>query len=1164
MYAKGDFCNYLLSFKVEKGCEFTHTSIVKPSGAFYIPGEEEDQFFDRYKTAMAAGEELYVTEKHKAVGPVVIDFDFRFEKEESIERRYSADTVKAIMGVYTDVFSKYFSLKDGEGVEAYVMEKPHPVVDKGVLKDGLHIVVPGLVSKPSVQFLIRDEVIKALKGNGALDGLRLKNGLEDVVDEAVISRNNWQMYGSKKPNCEAYRVTRVYRLGAGDGEGKWTMEEVGLMEKNEDYVERCSIRNKYVETGLKIEVADKVAKYEEKQKLQHKKMADARLAKVNTKKNVCDNMDLVCKLVDILSPSRADKYDDWIRLGWCLRNIDFRLLEKWDDFSRKSSKYAEGECEKIWNLMRDDGLGVGTLHMWAKLDSPEEYKKLMERDLANLIYRSRTETHHDIAKVLHFLYKYDYVCVSIKHNAWYEFKNHRWVNCDCGHTLRARISTDLVREYCAAAAYYNAKASQEEMEADQNRYLEDAKKLNGIALKLKQSPFKDNIIKECRELFYLEKFEEKLDSRCHLIGFENGVYDLDADEFREGRPEDYVSFSTGNNYIDYDADHPYMKDVQGFLGKVFTKEVIRNYVMKVLASFLNGNIKEERFHIWTGVGCFAKSTQIMMYDGSSKSVEDVVVGDLLMGDDSTPRTVQDLKRGYSDMYEIVPSKGEKFVVNGMHDLVLKAKQPIVMDMNKQRACCIRWLERTNMALPVLKACIFESSDPALVAEKWTSVKDDPNVVLTDEILHITVHDYLALDDDVREGLFMYRPSSPVEFPGATTPSNAYYMGRDCSVLDSIPMEYKTATKVARDKLLRGFLDAHGFVNRITVQSEALVDDLVFVARSLGLWAYKQPSYSAGSGWVFCLDGLSEPFSFKVNRVEDGDFYGFGLDGNRRFLLGGGDFTVSKNSNGKSKIIELFESAFGEYCCKFPITLLTQKRAASNATTSEVARAKGKRFACLQEPSEDEKLNIGLMKELTGGDKIMARALFKEPIEFKPQFKMILTCNHLPNVPSDDGGTWRRIRVVEFTSRFKECPDPTNPDEFLADTELSQKFGDWKEHFMSLLVRYYRKYREEGMFEPEDVLKCTKEYQRTNDNFLEFIEQEVEKDERGFLSASDMFAKFTYWCKENAPHFKVSTKKNFTTAIEKNLGKMIHAHKVQGWKGYRFKQDALMDDDPLGN
>jgi P4 family phage/plasmid primase-like protien len=860
MYSKGDFCNYLLSFKVDKGCEFTHTSIIKPTGAFYIPSDEEDKFFEKYDIAKRCNEELYLTEKHKSIGPIVIDLDFRFDKNDKVERMYTKDTVISILNIYKDVICMFYDVPE---FDFYVMEKPSPVLDKQYIKDGIHIVIPNIITTPGVQLMIRNMILPSI-GN-ALDSLNLKNNYSDVIDEAVIYKNNWQMYGSKKPNCEAYKVTYIFKYQ--DGELKNCPVDV-----NDEYVQILSIRNKYVETDLKIEIRPKVIEFENKRKLEAKKMTDKRLTKINTKKNTCDNLEFVAKLINILSVSRADKYDDWIRTGWCLRNIDYRLLDKWIEFSQKSSKFIDGECEKVWNMMKDDGLGIGTLHMWAKQDNKEMYDKIIESDLFCLISSSSSKTHHDIAKVVHFLYKYEFVCISIKHNYWYEFKNHRWIPSDCAHSLRSKLSTDVVKKYCAASAYFANKASSEDDADQRDRYTEKSKKLLEIANKLKDCPFKENILKECRDLFYMEKFEEKLDSRCNLIGFENGVYDLEVYEFREGRPEDYIAFTTGNNFVEYDETHPYMLDVHGFLNKVFTKHDIKDYVMKVLASFMNGNIREERFHIWTGTG----------------------------------------------------------------------------------------------------------------------------------------------------------------------------------------------------------------------------------------------------------------------------------------------------ANGKSKIIELFESAFGDYCCKFPITLLTQKRAASNAATSELARAKGKRFACLQEPSEDEKLNIGLMKELTGGDKIMARALFKEPIEFKPQFKMILTCNHLPNVPSDDGGTWRRIRVVEFTSKFTDNPDPENPDEFLADRELSYKFSDWKEHFMSLLIEYYKSYIKDGIFEPEDVLKCTKEYQKNNDTCLEFLEQEVEKNDRGFVSINDVFSKFTYWIKENAPHYKITTKKAFASSIEKTLGKSIHAGKIQGWKGFSFKQDGYLDaDDPLG-
>jgi P4 family phage/plasmid primase-like protien len=873
-YKRGEFCNYITRFKVEKGSVFSHTGIIKPSGAFYIPADEIDKFFDVYKRAWIAGEDLYMTEKHRDISPILIDLDFRFEKTEEainkLERKYSKEDIMFIVQIYCKDITKY--IESSSEIDIYVLEKPYPVVDKGLIKDGVHIIIPSIVTKPSVQYLIRDNIMKELKP--IFDKIKCINPVVDIVDEAVIERNNWQMYGSKKPNCEAYKVTQVY---------KWcqtssTLTEVNLDESNEaELIETLSIRNKYDVSNLKIEKINEVKEYEQKildAKKKRKEIHNPIMqSSYNNKKNVIDNLEHVSKIVDILSEQRANSYQEWIRVGWCLRNIDYRLCNKWIDFSMKSSKFVDGECEKLWNYMRDDGLGIGTLYMWAKQDNPEEFRAIIDTDISNLIYTSRNETHYDIARVVHFMFKHQYVCASIKTNYWYEFREHRWVPCDSGYTLNSKLSTDVFKKYSAVASTYYAKAAGTDNDTEQTLYTEVAKKLAGIATKLKMVSYKENVMSECKRLFHIEKFEEKLDSKCHLIGFDNGVYDLELKEFRDGRPEDYISFATGCNYIPYDNNHPFSKQIDTFLSQVLTKKHIKEYVLLLLSSFLNGNIREERFHIWTGSG----------------------------------------------------------------------------------------------------------------------------------------------------------------------------------------------------------------------------------------------------------------------------------------------------SNGKSVLIDLFEQSFGDYCCKFPVTLLTQKRAASNAASSELARAKGKRFSVLQEPSEDEKLNVGLMKELSGGDKIQARALFREPIEFKPQFKMVLTCNHLPNVPSDDGGTWRRIRLVEFTSKFTSHPNPEKENEFPIDTDLSSRFNDWKEHFMSLLIEYYKKYIVEGIKEPEEVLKCTKEYQKNNDFYLEFIESELENVDMSFLSVNDAYSVFKGWVKDNVPSLKIK-KKDFTLALDKTCGKRIVANRVEGWKGYRVKTynggDFANEDDDL--
>lgn len=186
--------------------------------------------------------------------------------------------------------------------------------------------------------------------------------------------------------------------------------------------------------------------------------------------------------------------------------------------------------------------------------------------------------------------------------------------------------------------------------------------------------------------------------------------------------------------------------------------------------------------------------------------------------------------------------------------------------------------------------------------------------------------------------------------------------------------------------------------------------------------------------------------------------------------------VGDGANGKSKLEELFTTSFGDYAIKFPITLLTGKRAASNQCTPELVKAKGKRIGYFVEPSNDETINVGLMKAFTGGDKIYARGLNQDPIDFNPQFKLLLICNDVPKLPKNDNGLWHRLEIIEFTSRFKENPNPENPNEFLIDNMLSEKMKSWKEIFMAYLIDvYYTKYRESNgasLIVPEEVKTYT--------------------------------------------------------------------------------------------
>jgi P4 family phage/plasmid primase-like protien len=1220
-------------------------------------------------------------------------------------RRRHASVIEDVTNVYCRAMAALVDTP--REFDVYVTEKRSPSAHKGLVKDGLHLIAPDVVTRPALQLLLRKDVLPALAD--VFRPLGLANTVDDVVDEAVIERNNWMMYGSKKPGGEAYAVTRRYRFSCATGAVSLIAEDQADVPASH-YVELFSIRNKYDELRVRDNQQDRaeafIAKLDDDRRRREAVQAVISTTP-NQRANVCEDMDLVRKLVDILDVCRVERYDDWVRLGWCLRNIDHRLLETWVEASKRSSKYMDGECSRLWDSMRSGGLGVGTLHMWARTDSPERYRELLRLDLVALIKGSVNATHYDVARVVHHLYRYEYVCCNIRNRTWYEFKGHRWCECDSAYSLRKRLSTDVFKEYMGVVqlvahrarspllfggsqpALQTAVSSppspgpeqqqqqqaydmrdlssedgdgggggsavvQQAREEMQKACAEQIKKLTDLALKLKVTKFKDDVLKECAELFYHERFEDKLNSDVNLLGFENGVFDLAANEFREGRPDDFVSFSTGINYVPYVDGHPIVRDVVRFWESVQPDRAIREYVLMTLASCLSGNIREERFHIWTGSGCHAAGTLLLKRDGLEVAVEDVRVGDELMGDDGkSGRRVERLIRGRAPMFSVVPisynkkimNRGDPFVVNGAHVLSLRVSGASSFEPDASCGCFyVRWIEAPPHPVHACEGegallyvqCVERYASYARSASAFARLVNEGvapdstagirRAMRDGDVLDVTVDHYLAhlaaLDEPthIDPYLRLYRPACVEYAADADDSAWGFYKNwgaawaRGAFIATEALRVAASRTKTAcievftheisdpaaglrhgrlpvRRAFIASLFEGCGYVAAghspiVALPSCLPISAIVSIARSIGIDCTVLPTAHSFFAYVnlgetppgvVCCDAVSPQHRFQQQQHshppwlldafmvepcvndQDQDYYGFELpaDTNRRYLMA--DFVATHNSNGKSLSVSLFEKSLGQYCCKFPVTLLTQKRAASNTATPEIARAKGRRFAVLQEPSEDERLNVGQLKELSGGDTVQTRELFKAPCEWRPQFKLFLLCNQLPHVPSDDGGTWRRIRVVEFGSKFVENPNPERPNEFPVDLELSNKIDGWKEHFMALLLQYYRRYISRSLEEPEAVIRCTRDYQRTNDHMADFVDTCVEKvpapprdggpqqQPDAFLALDDAFNELKEWLKADQIPIRLPKK----TALQKYLDRtLVRSAPFKGRTGYR--------------
>jgi len=228
------------------------------------------------------------------------------------------------------------------------------------------------------------------------------------------------------------------------------------------------------------------------------------------------------------------------------------------------------------------------------------------------------------------------------------------------------------------------------------------------------------------------------------------------------------------------------------------------------------------------------------------------------------------------------------------------------------------------------------------------------------------------------------------------------------------------------------------------------------------------------------------------------------------------FNVYKGTgaNGKSILTDLMTRCLGTYAKSISVALLTTKPASIGSSSSEVAQTPGVRYLIMGEPNKGDKLVEGTMKLYTGGDEIQARQLFQESRSFKPQFKMILMTNNDLEIMTNDDGTWRRMRYVDFLTKFYDYEGEFNKEEypyqFPKDESLKDKLDDWAPVLMSMLVE--RAYKTEGIVKDcPTVVRASKQKREDGDYLAGFVRDKVVRKEGGKgIKKTEILETFRLW------------------------------------------------------
>jgi superfamily II DNA or RNA helicase len=307
--------------------------------------------------------------------------------------------------------------------------------------------------------------------------------------------------------------------------------------------------------------------------------------------------------------------------------------------------------------------------------------------------------------------------------------------------------------------------------------------------------------------------------------------------------------------------------------------------------------------------CLGKNTPIMMYDGTIKMVQDIVVSDVIMGDDSKPRNVLSLARGREMMYKISYHDNE-YIVNESHILSLKfPKNELIIDLpllDYLNICRQRNSNPNNM------------NTPMLLGYRVPIVFDKKEIEIEPYILGYWLGGHGDLHQDVY---------------GETERLLEFLKKYDLNNKQKhIPHHYKCNSVEIQLQLLAGIIDSVGCLDMdnytIIQEHKQLSYDILFLCRSLGL-CVKQHVVIDVSNIVYYKniingDGLEYipvkyqnkkanlknkytdmlKYKIDVKRLAEDEYYGFEIDGNRRFVLG--DFTVTHNTVMALKIISILQ------------------------------------------------------------------------------------------------------------------------------------------------------------------------------------------------------------------------------------------------------------------
>lgn len=778
---------FMKRYLVPKDSQNIVPNITCPGKRYYINDNGINNFFNLLKncskTTILHFRELQHSNYEKKEGSgIMFDFDLL---QISDKNELSSKNFKPFIASMFSVIAKVIDIDENEDIYSAITIKNGLVYkeDKKLYKNGFHILIPSIQLSKQAKKILFNELLNDKDFNTIFEEM-FENRLLDAFDTGSTSVPVYFMYNCKENSVDPYKFYKMYNMiyknnnfiEGGFSETEF-MASYNIIHELSLNFEGSFIKKKYYDlketynNKLK-EILDKVSYYDNER--------DEAISTFNTFNSyVDDNLDYYKKIVlDILDIRRAEDRNLWRNVIFAISNINPGLRSAFKPIAklfslRAENKYDSNEFEKMWDTAISDTsnseskLTMKSLIYWCIEDNETKFKRILSKDILNTIeldvYSRDNRILNGTLYQFHFAYyiyhlfkqKFIYDVDSTgKNGQWFEFVLHNDSH-DKGQIYKWRVEhrpdnlilymsnkLPLIISTVIKKAEDRIKNNPDDEEI--NEYIKSrTNNLKKSSQSLYKTEFKNGVIKEAECFFRNRSFIKRLDTSQNILGVGNGVLELSTQPRLLTSYHDYpVSLYTETNYEPYNPNNKHTKKLISVLLDLFPEDELDafHYIMYYLAVCLDGRPKDSIILILTGSGCHGINTPILMYDNSIKLVQDIKIGDLIMGDDGDSRTVKELYRGMDQMINIIPENNKDFIVNINHVLSLKFKDLFHYNITNNGDYVLYWYEYDGINEPIMKYKYFIN-----VGEMFMfnfDIMNNKNVIQKNDIIDIKIIDLI--------------------------------------------------------------------------------------------------------------------------------------------------------------------------------------------------------------------------------------------------------------------------------------------------------------------------------------------------------------------------------------------------------------------------------------